>query len=178
MQKFNLTNSLTILEYDEADYLEKNKKICDILNKIFSGFDEDDNTSFAREYLDNLNGDIFLSKKKIRIFLLKQNTEYVSFLIFDNNQIKLIWTNNEYAKLGFATILLRATTTILFEDGVRHFDVEIEKENLIGQSLFESFGKVDGVVVKRDEKAKIKYNFDIENIDVSKILQDIKNFAI
>ena len=178
MQKFNLTNSLTIFEFDEKDYLEKNKKICDILNKIFSGFDEDDNTSFAREYLDNLNGDIFLSKKKIRIFLLKQNTEYVSFLIFDNNQIKLIWTNNEYAKLGFATILLRATTTILFEDGVRHCDVEIEKENLIGQSLFDSFGKVDGVVVKRDEKEKIKYNFDIENIDVSKILQDIKNFAI
>ena len=65
MKKTKITNSLSVEKFDENDYLNNQKEIYDKLNKILNSFDFDENLSFAREYLDNLNGDIFLTNKKV-----------------------------------------------------------------------------------------------------------------
>ena len=179
MQKRKITNSISVEIFDENDFLNNQKEIYDSLKKILNSFDFDENLAESKDYLDNLNGDIFLESKKVEIFVLKQNRTPVSFAILSNKKLDMIWTDFEYAKLGFATILLRAGVIELFEKHKFEFCAEIKNTNLIAKSLFESFAKVDGVVCEKQQKQnEINFKFNIEKIDTKKVMNDLIAFAI
>ena len=180
MNKTKITNLVLVECFDQNDYLENQKKIYGSLNKILSSFDFDDNLSFAKEYIDNINSDIFLSNKKVLIYVLRLNQTPVSFLIYCDGRIDMLWTDFEFAKLGYATILLRAIAVELFGENVFEFSVEFDKENLIAENLFESFGKIENVKIleKTEKNGKKTYKFDIKSIKIDEILKNLKEFAI
>ena len=120
-----------------------------------------------------------MDSKKVEIFVLKQNRTPVSFSILSNKKIDMIWTDFEYAKLGFATMLLRVVAVELFEKEQFEFLVEIKNTNLIAKSLFESFEKIDGVVCESEEKNDTtSYKFNFKNMDTKRVLQDVQKLAI
>ena len=173
MKKLNITKSIKVNVYNENDYLELNKEITGDLNTILSyyGFDEE------REYLQNLNGDIFLKSKRVFAYILYENKEPISFAIFEKSKknkvaLQFICTKLEYTKLGFATMLLRAAVCSLKDNEVDEFVVK-NFDDAILKNLLDSFAKVDGVVCEQNEKF---YNFDIKNIKNEQILSEIKQF--
>ena len=180
MKKIKITKTISMISYDENDYLNNQKEIYDSMIKIINSFDADQTAVLHKEYIDNLNGDIYLENKKVNIFLLKQNQIPISFAIFSNDKLDMIWTNFEYVKLGFATIILRVVATELKLLNISSFDAEVNSENLVAQSLFDSFAKVEGVehMANNQENNKKTHKFDIKNIKNDKILQEIKDFAI
>lgn len=180
MNKTKITNSVLVECFDQNDYLENQKKIYDSIAKILSSFDFDYNLPFAREYVDNLNSDIFLSNKKVLIYVLKVGQTPVSFLTFCDGKIDLLWTDFEFAKLGYATILLRTFAIDLVQKGVFEFASEFDEKNMIADNLFESFSKLENVEILENntENGKKAYKFGIKNIKADKILQDLKQFAI
>lgn len=180
MNKTKIANSVLVETFDQNDYLTNQKKIYDGLVKILDSFDYDSNLSSAREYIDNLNSDIFLNNKKVLIFVLKLNQTPISFLIFCDEKIDLLWTDFEFAKLGYATILLRYFATEIAKNGIYEFGAEFDQNNLIADNLFESFGKIENVkILQNDAKnGKKTYKFDIKNIKIDQILKDLQKFAI
>lgn len=180
MNKTKITNTISLHIFDENDYVANQKQIYDDLNKVLNSFDFDANLSFAREYLDNLNSDIYLNDKKFQIFELKINKTVVSFAICSGKKIDMIWTDFEFAKLGYATILLRLVAIEFFKQNKFEFCVEFDEKNLIAESLFESFGKIENVKIlqKNEKNGKKTYKFDIKNIKIDEILKKLKEFAI
>ena len=181
MQKLNITKSISVACFDEKDYISQNQKIYDDIKNILSSFDDDPLLTEAKDYVDNLNGDIFLTGKKVDIFLLKQNTQAVSFLIVEDDELKTIWTHFDFLKLGYATILLRAFAILQKSAGKTKIKCKVDDKNLVAENLFDSFSKVENIVVNKsnaDNKTKIEYSFDFENIDEQKLLKDVQQFAI
>ena len=174
MQKINITKSILIVKFDQNDYISKNQKIYDDIKNILKSFDDDLLLNQTIDYIDNLNGDIFLANKKVDIFELKQNSKTISFAIFENKTLKTIWTDYDYLKLGFATILLRIIAVMQKANKTQSFNCVVDECNLVAQSLFDSFSKIDGVnAQKKSNNKKIEYLFDFANIDEKKILNDI-----
>ncbi len=170
MQKTELTNSISLNCYDENEYLQKHKEINDILNKVFGG-----------EYIENLNSEIFLTNKHVKIFTLKQKHTPISFAIFEikNNiaNLDIICTHNEYTKLGFATILLRGAILSLTSENI--YTIRTIAKDEISQRLFDSLAKVEGVVAQQKEiDDGIEYIFLTEYVNKEKILIDIKELAM
>ncbi|MBO7508216.1 MAG: hypothetical protein J6T39_01040 [Clostridia bacterium] len=179
MQKLNISKSINIVCYDENDYISQNQKIYDDISKMLKSFDYDPILSETKDYVDNLNGDIFLTSKKINIFLLKQNSQTISFAIVENNEIKTVWTDFDFLKLGYATILLRGAVIIMKDMGKTKINCKIDENNLVAENLFDSFAKIDGAKSNREAKGeKIEYSFDFCDIDKNKLLSDIQKFAI
>lgn len=175
MKIINISKSLKVSTYDENDYISFNKEINNDLNKILAyyGFEEE------KEYLENLNGDIFLKHKRIFIYVLFEDKEPISFAIFEKTKknkvsLQFICTKLEYTKLGFATMLLRASACNLKDNQIDEFVVK-NIDDLILKNLLNSFAKVDGVIFEENEKF---YNFDIKNIKNEQILSEIKQFYI
>lgn len=171
MQKTELTNSLAMMSYNEVEYIRNHKEINDNLLKI-SG-------NFATEYINNLNGDIFVENKKLRIYILKQNRTAISFAIFKtiNNTatLEMICTQEEYLHLGFATILLRAVAIDLQKCNIRFLNFDKDEQNQILQNIIFSFSKVEGIDVAEDNEKFV--SFDILNVNQDKLLNDIKHIA-
>lgn len=180
MNKTKITNSVAVECFDQNDYQLNQKKIYDDLTKILNSFDYDENLSFAKDYVDNLNGDIFLSGKKVLIYVLKVQQMPVSFLIFCEGKIDMIWTDFEFAKLGYATILLRAFAVDLHKQNVFQFAFEFDQQNLIADNLCDSFSKIENVEILQNslKNGKKTYIFGIKNLKIDQILQSLKEFAI
>ena len=175
MKIINISKSLKVSTYDENDYISFNKEINNDLNKILAyyGFEEE------KEYLENLNGDIFLKHKRIFIYVLFEDKEPISFAIFEKTKknkvsLKFICTKLEYTKLGFATMLLRASACNVKDNQIDDFVVK-NIDDLILKNLLNSFAKVDGVIFEENKKF---YNFDIKSIKNEQILSEIKQFYI
>ena len=92
----------------------------------------------------------------------------------------MLWTDFEYAKLGYATILLRTFAVELFKKNIYKFITEFDENNLIATSLFNSFAKIENVKnsQKDTKNGKKSYVFDIKLIKIDQILQNLQNFAI
>ena len=180
MQKIKIANSLTMVKCDENDFIYSNKEVYDWLTKILNSFDDDENLGWAKDYLENLNGDIFIDGKQVVIYVLKQHSQPISFLIFDGKKISLIWTHFDYVKLGFATILIREAMVDLHKCGKTKIEIEIGKNNLIMQTLLESFSKIEGMKSVQNElkSGNICYKFDTEEVKTDKVLQQIQNLVI
>src|SRR5574344_913424 len=187
MQQINLTKSLKIDVFDKNEYLEQNKEVNDTLKKVLSSYKQK-NDSFeqhdAIEYIDNLSGNIFFTKLEIKIFVLKSGQYPISFSIFSKKSesswnLQLFWTDSEYTKLGFATILLRCAVASLREDKAENIFVVADKKNIFANHLFESFGKVVGVGIdKKEDKEKITFKFNIEKAKSENLIEDAKKLAI
>ena len=176
MEELQISNSIKVDIYDSQDYIQNNKQINDYLNKVLGG----ESTFFARDYLDNLNGDIYLLDKKVFIFVLFEAEEPVSFVIYSKKSnitasLDLIWTAEEYQKLGFATMLIRASAVFLKQKNIATILAEADEQNEIFLNLLKSFAKVDKIETKEEER---KFKFGIKELDAMQILEDIKKFAI
>ena len=102
-------------------------------------------------------------------------------MIVEDDELKAVWTHFDFLKLGYATILLRAFAILQKSAGKTKMQCEIDDSNLVAQNLFESFSKVENIVVNKsnaNNKNKIEYSFDFENIDEQKLLKDVQQFAI
>lgn len=170
MQKLELTKSLSLTQHSGDEYIENHKAINDALLKISNGFEKD--------YIDNLNGDIFINNKNISIFVLKQNRTPIAFAVVGiknkNAQVEMICTANDYQHLGYATILLRALAVRLLNNGVKFLSVE-HQQNEIVKNLVSSFSKIEDVLVA--EETEKYFTFDISGINENKIIEDIKKIA-
>lgn len=95
-------------------------------------------------------------------------------------KISLIWTHFDYVKLGFATILIREAMVDLHKCGKTKIEIEIGKNNLIMQTLLESFSKIEGMKSVQNElkSGNICYKFDTEEVKADKVLQQIQNLVI
>ena len=180
MEKLRLTNNLHVNMYDQDDYLQNQKHILTELQKIVDSFDYDNNLEYTKEYLFNLNSDIFINNSKVKIFVLYQNKTAISFVVLNNCKLDLIWTHFDYAKLGYATILLRAMCVMLHKQNTYTFCVEECAENLIFSFLFDSFKKVEEIkfIEKNAKNSKKMLNFDIKNIKIDNILSNIQKIAL
>lgn len=179
MQKLDITNLLSVVCYDENDYVKKNKDVYAGIQKVLSSFDDDEMLSWCKDYIENLNGDIFLSGKKFEIFLLKQKRDVVSFAVLCGGNLDMIWTHFDFAKLGFATILLRAVAIFQKDKNCCKFCANVKKNNLIAQSLMDSFAKTQNIKCKKTEllDGSLKYAFDVCALDANRLLEDIKKMA-
>ncbi len=180
MEKLKLTNTLHAIMYNQNDYLQNQKHILFNLQKIIDSFDFDENMEQSKEYLYNLNSDIFINNGKVKIFVLYQNKTAISFVVLKNRKLDLLWTYFDYTKLGYATILLRAMCVMLHRQNEFKFSVKENDNNLIFASLLNSFKKVDGVkfnekTIKNGEKI---LNFDIKSIKIDEILANIQKIAL
>lgn len=176
MKNIDVSGSIYSSVFDSDDYIKNHKQINKYLYNIIANND----INFAREYIDNLNGDIFLQGKEIYIYILFEDAEPVSFAIYSKNSdakvtLDLICTNMEYAKLGFATILLRISAIDIKDSEISTTICATEKYNEVLKSLLFSFSKVEGIVFKQHQN---QYIFDVKNINSKQILSDIKKFAI
>lgn len=176
MEKLQITNSIKVDIYDSQEYIQNNKQINDYLNKVLGSV----STFFARDYLDSLNGDIYLLDKKVSIFVLFEADEPVSFAIYSKKSnitasLDLIWTAQEYQKLGFATMLIRASAVVLKQKNVATILAEADEQNEIFHNLLLSFSKVETIQSKQENR---KFKFGIKGLNTNQILDNIKKFAI
>lgn len=176
MEQLQISNSIKIDVYNSEDYIQINKKINNNLNKILGNM----TTLQERDYLDNINGDIFLQDKKVFIFVLFVGDEPVSFAIYSKKSnmtasLDLIWTAQEYQKLGFATMLIRASAVVLKQKNVATILAEADEQNEIFHNLLLSFSKVETIQSKQENR---KFKFGIKGLNTNQILDNIKKFAI
>ncbi|HAJ77792.1 MAG TPA: hypothetical protein DCO89_01830 [Clostridiales bacterium] len=180
MEKLRLTNSLQVFMYDQNDYLQNQKQILSDLQKVIDSFDYDKNLEQSKEYLFNLNSDIFLDNTNVKIFVLFLNKTAISFAVIKNQSLDLFWTHFDYVKLGYATILLRAMCIMLYNQNAFKFCVQEDNDNLIFSSLLNSFKKLEEIKFseKTAKNGKKTLNFDIKNIKTDEILLNIQKIAI
>lgn len=176
MEKLQISNSIKIDIYDSQDYIQNNKQINDYLNKVLGSV----STFYARDYLDNLNGDIYIQDKKVFIFVLFESNEPVSFVIYSKKSnitasLDLIWTSEQYQKLGFATMLIRVSAAVLKDKNIATILAEATEQDEIFFNLLQSFAKVENIETKQEER---KFKFGIKELDAKQILDDVKKFAI
>lgn len=176
MEKIEVSNSVKIEVFDSQDYLQNHSTISKYINAICAN----EIDSQAREFLDNLNGDIFLQDKKVYIYVLFEGKEPASFAIFSKKSnisvtLDLIWTAKDYSKLGLATILLRVGATDLRAKDVHSIYVKEDEENERLTHLLDSFAKVKNIIC---DKTEMQYKFVIKDIDDKQILSDINQYLI
>lgn len=175
MKEMKITNSLALKVYDSEDYV---KNLQNIYAELKSVYDSWQNATI-RDYVENLNSDIFFENKKIYINILMSGDDTVSFAIFSKKSnasviLNAICTHSEYAKLGFATILLRASACNLKDEKINEIIID-NNDDIILKNLLDSFAKVEGVEYKENEKF---CKFCIKNIKNEQILSKIKQFYI
>ena len=176
MEELQISNSIYVKIYDSQDYIQNNKQINDYLNNVLGK----ESIFFARDYLDNLNGDIYLLDKKVFIFVLFEADEPVSFVIYSKKSnitasLDLIWTEKEYQKLGFATMLIRASAVFLKDKNIVTILAQADEQNEIFYNLLQSFAKVESIETKQEET---QFKFGIKGLNFNQVLSDIKKFAI
>ena len=176
MEKIDITDSLAVEVFDSDDYINNLQTIYDDLKQIF----ESQQNAKIRDFVDDLNSNIFLESKKVFIYVLKAGSDAVSFAILSkisNASIKLdtICTHIDFEKLGFATILVRVLATHLKKSNITSIVADFEEENFAYQNLLFSFSKVENI---KTTEGKNHYKFDIKDIDVDKILEDVKSYVI
>ena len=104
----------------------------------------------------------------------------ISFVIYSKKSnltiaLDTIFTNEEYLKLGFATILLRTSAIDLKEKNINSIIVNMQQDNYVFANLIDGFAKVEGNNLTKTEN---RYVFDIKNLNSEKIFQNIKKIAI
>lgn len=176
MKEIKLSNAIKIKVFNSDDYTKNNKQINDYLNAIIKEY----NSAIASDYIDNLNGDIFLQNKKVFIYVLFNLSQPISFALFSKTSntcvsLDLMYTAYDYTKLGFATILVRVSAINLKENNIQKFFCKTDENNLILQNLLNSFARVEMV---KFSKADNQCSFDIQNINGNDILDKIKQFII
>lgn len=176
MEKVQLNNLYQMDIYDNQDYFEFNKQVNDSCYEIISSHERNFvyDVDGAREYIENMNYNMYLNGLNARIYILKRENEPVSFAIYSNAKspenwkLDLMFTNQELTAMGFATVLLRASSSDLKQKGAKNFYVALSKNNIPGLRLLESFEKVDGVAVKTAEVDQLrKFIFNILKMKVN-----------
>lgn len=175
MEEIIISSSIKIVLYNSDDFINNNKTISASLNSISKEY----NSAEARDYIDDLNGDIFVQNKKVFIYVLFVANEPISFVVFSKISntcvvLESIYTSYGYTKLGFATILLRIAITNLLKNKINSF-VYTQGTNEIMLNLLNSFGEVDGV---SREYLKTGMRFNFSNINSAKILGEINKCII
>ena len=180
MNKLEITKAVYVKHFNQDEFLTNQADILKDLNAIVDSFDYDVNLEYTKDYLCNLNSDIFLNNSKVDIFILYCNNEPVSFVVMCNNNVDLFWTNYEYAKLGYATVLIRAMSSMFAKEKKYNLTFKIDENNLIFSSLLESFKKVEGIkfIEKLAKNGKKTIKFSTKNINFEEILTKIKEMTI
>ena len=175
MQDLKISNAIKIVEYSSSDFIDNNKKIYDYLFNISKAY----NSSEFIDYLDNLNGDIFLQDKKIFVYVLFERNEPLSFAVFSkisNTCVELdgIYTAYGYVKLGFATILIRTCAIMLKKSNINQIVFSGDGGQAF-ESLINSFKKVEGV---KTTQVKNKVRCEIKDINSENLFLQVKELAI
>ena len=193
MQNIKISKSLTAKAYDQNDVIFDNKNVTDDLLCVLKkepATQENFQLADTQEYIANLNSAIYIDKLKVKIFVLYSNLTPVSFAIFEQKNspifcLKFVWTSIDYAKLGFASILLRASVANLIECGAKKIVAEVLQSDKIADNLLESFSKIEEINTQKtekfDKKEKVQKNvfeFDVSKLDDKQLLQDIVKMAI
>ena len=176
MKTIEITQNVKVEIFDSNDYIENQQKVYSSLKDIFNS----QSSAIIRDFVDDLNSDIFLQNKKVFIYVLKVGDDVVCFAIFSKisnrtANFDCICTHRDFEKLGFATVLVRAGLVNLKQNEISNIVANFEEQNFAYQNLLFSFSKIENMATKEEEN---RYKFDISNVDENKILQDVKNLII
>lgn len=175
MDKIQISKIHTVAVYDKKDYLENNKEINhDMLDILLSheNINGSKELSDARTYIEDLNGNMFLNELDPKIYVMYRENEPVSFAILNKIEkteswtLDLIYTHNEWTKLGLATVLMRVVTKDLkTKQNAEEINSTVNCKNNASLFLHESFSKIKGVETKTETTmGRQKYHFDIRNL--------------
>src|SRR5574344_1947837 len=149
MTTTNISKVLNVDVFDQNDYFNSQKEVDEILQKVLKSY-KDGATTFdlydAKEYLENLNSELFLQKLSAKICVLCEHKSPVAFAIFVSSdgltcRLDQIWTKKDYLRFGLATILLRECALIAKGEGLKNIIASTKKGQETAQDLFDSFGK-------------------------------------
>lgn len=187
MQNIQISKSIKAKMYDANDLIFDNKNVTDnLLSVLKKEPNSQDNflLSGVQEYIANISSSIYLDNLKVKVFVLQMLNTPASFAIFEETsqsayQIKYVWTSVEFAKIGLASILMRASVANLIDAGAKKIAVSFEKDNLIAFDLFESFAKIEGIKTQKSQKGQLQFfEFDVTGVDAKQLLQDVCQMAI
>lgn len=179
MKKIKLSTLHEVNVYDSKDYIENNKEVNDSFVNILSSY-EYDNADYdinkARDYIENLNYNMFLENLDSKIYVLQREDQPVSFALYNRIQktndwvLELIYTHSEHTTCGFATALLRLSAKDLKERfNAENIHTTVSHNNYKSMYLHSSFSKVEGVKVALDkESTKSRFRFNIKNMSYGK----------
>jgi GNAT superfamily N-acetyltransferase len=133
----------------------------------------ENNYQEARDYLEDLNSNMFLDDIEARIYIMYRGNEPISFAIYSKIDktkewvLELIYTHSDYTKLGIASALLRVSSAELKNScDAKLISSTVNKKNYPSISLHNSFSKVDGVkIASEDIGNRIKFHFDVKNLN-------------
>ncbi|MGN1212570.1 MAG: GNAT family N-acetyltransferase [Christensenellales bacterium] len=179
MEEFEISKIHKVKVYESKDYIEKNKEVNDSFLNILSSYEYDNETfdiTKARDYIENLNYEMYLSNLDTRIYVLSREDRPVSFAIYNRIEhtndwvLELIYTHSEYVTLGLAGNLLRFSARDLKDRfGAENIHSTVAKNNHASFYLHNSFSKVDGVKgTTEDCDSRFKYCFDIRQMKSNK----------
>ena len=178
MKEMKLNKLYSVYCYDKDDYFTNNKDVNDSCLGIISSH-ESNNASYdfdkAREYLENLNYNMYLDNMDTRIYVLKREGEPVSFALYNKIEntndwvLELIYTHSEYTTLGLGTVLLRSSACDLRNNGAENIHTTVAKNNDASFNLHKSFSKVEGVKTSVDDvDNRLKFMFNIKEMKTDK----------
>lgn len=178
MKEMKLNKLYSVYCYDKDDYFANNKDVNDSCLGIISSH-ESNNASYdfdkAREYLENLNYNMYLDNMDTRIYVLKREGEPVSFALYNKIEntndwvLELIYTHSEYTTLGLGTVLLRSSACDLRNNGAENIHTTVAKNNDASFNLHKSFSKVEGVKTSVDDvDNRLKFMFNIKEMKTDK----------
>lgn len=183
MEKFKISQLHNVKVYDSKDYIEFNKDVNDSFMNILSSH-EYNNASYdinkAREYVEDLNYKMFLDNLDTRIYVMYRQDQPVTFAIYNRVEntndwhLELIYTHDEYTKLGLASALLRFSAgDLLSRYDAENITTVVAKNNFASMNLHESFSKVNGVkAYVEDADSRYGFTFDIRNMQAGKVKEE------
>lgn len=188
MQITNISKSLSATEFNKDEFFEQQKDICELFKTILKTYKEKENTfdlHDAKEFISNLNSEIYLQNLSAKFFVLSEEKSPVSFAIFTSKDnvlwtLEQIWTKKDYVRFGFATMLLRVCAINILGSNGATIKMQTKTNQEIAEKLFDSFSKVEGIeqIKKQNNIGGNDYLFEIKNASVSAMQEAIQKLAI
>lgn len=183
MNKIQMNDLYDIEVYDNQDYIENNKHVNDCCADVLSTHERNIvcDVEKSKEFLDNMNYDMYLNNLVCRVYLLKRDDEPMSYAIYTktkndaNWKLEQMYTNQEFTGLGYATVLLRASADDMKRNGVKNLCMVFSKQNIPANKLAESFDKVAGIRSKMADVENIKKCiFNVENMKLKATKEQVE----
>ena len=175
MDKIKISDIHSVVVYNRDDYFADNRKINSDCMSILLSHENNvrtTNLNEAREYLEDLNSNMYFDYLDAKIYVMYREKEPICFAIYNKIEkseswvLDLIYTHDEWTKLGLATALLRVSAKDLKENyGAEEINATVNHKNLASVYLHQSFAKVNGVKVALDRMSnRDVYHFDIRDM--------------
>ena len=179
MKDIKISQLHTLEVYNSKEYINNNKEVNDSILNVLESYEVNEtgrNINKAREYIEDLNFKIFSSDANVQIYVMKREEQPVSFVIYEKRKdtpawmVEMIYTHDDYIKLGLATSLLRHSAKHLKTTcDAQKILSAVSVNNIAGVHLFDSFAKVEGVDGKISEKeSKLRFIFNISEMQANK----------